>query len=190
MIDKSTLIKVTNRDNGSVGYKIPDLNVQRHFQPKETKELTMDELRKLSYLRGGKYILQNCLILDNEDAVAELLGAVEPEYFYTENEIKQLLLNGSLAQLEDCLDFAPSGVIELVKDMAIKLELNDIAKRQAIMTKTGFNITKAIDETIAPEVEQTTTRRAAPITANANSEQPARRTAAPKYKVISVQPND
>lgn len=195
MIDKNTVIKVTNRDNGSVGYRIPDLNIQRQFQPREAKDVTMDELRKLSYIRGGKYILQNCLILDNGDAVAELLGEVEPEYFYTENEVKQLLLTGSLAQLEDCLDFAPSGVVELVKDLAIKLEINDIAKRQVIMNKTGFNVSKAIEinhETNTVEAEPVVTRRAAPIAVNTNSEQPARRTTAPKskYKVVSVQSND
>ena len=32
MLDKNTLIKVTNRDNGSVGYSIPDLgNLKRRF---------------------------------------------------------------------------------------------------------------------------------------------------------------
>lgn len=191
MVDKSTIIKVRNRDNGSVGYQIPDMNLQRMFQPKETKEVTMEELRKLSYLRGGKYILENCLVLDNNEAVQELLGAVEPEYFYTEVEVKELLLHGSLAQLQDCLDFAPSGVIDLVKDMAVTLELNDIAKREAIREKTGFNISKAIDinhETAVEEVEQVTNRRAAPIAVATDSAQPTRRVAAPKYKVVSTNP--
>lgn len=188
MVDKNTVIKVTNRDNGSVGYQIPDLNLQRRFQPRETKELPMDELRKLSYLPGGKYILQNCLILDNNNAVAELLGEVEPEYYYTEAEVKELLLHGSLAQLQDCLDFAPSGVIDLVKDMAVKLELNDIAKRQTILEKTGFNVSRAIEinqETATVEEEVVATRRAAPVVVN-NGE-PTRRTAAPtpKYKVVN-----
>lgn len=188
MVDKNTVIKVTNRDNGSVGYQIPDLNLQRRFQPKETKELIMDELRKLSYLPGGKYILQNCLILDNNNAVAELLGEVEPEYYYTEAEVKELLLHGSLAQLQDCLDFAPSGVVDLVKDMAVKLELNDIAKRQTILEKTGFNVSRAIEinqETATAEEEVVATRRAAPVVVN-NGE-PTRRAAAPtpKYKVVN-----
>ena len=54
MVDKNTIIKVTNRDNGSVGYTIPDMgNLHRSFQSGETKEITMEELRKLSYLPGG-----------------------------------------------------------------------------------------------------------------------------------------
>ena len=59
-------------------------------------------------------------------------------------DIKTLLLSGSLEQLQDCLDFAPSGVIDLVKDYAVKLEINDISKRNAILTATGFNVTRAI----------------------------------------------
>ena len=47
MLDKNTLVKVTNRDNGSVGYSIPDLgNLQRRFEAGETKEVTAEELRK------------------------------------------------------------------------------------------------------------------------------------------------
>ena len=46
---------------------------------------------------------------------------VEPEYFYTEKEVKELLTNGSLEQLEDTLNFAPEGVIELIKTMPVKM---------------------------------------------------------------------
>ena len=50
MIDKNKLIEVKNRDNGRVGYTIPDLgNLHRTFQPQETKEIPFEELKKLSY---------------------------------------------------------------------------------------------------------------------------------------------
>ena len=100
MLDKSTVIKVTNRDAGSVGYTVPDLRIERQYQKGETKEVTMEELRKLSYLPGGDYIIRNCLQIDNSDAVSELLGDVEPEYYYTEAEVRELLVgSGTLAQL-------------------------------------------------------------------------------------------
>ena len=58
MVDKDKIIKVTNRDKGSVGYIIPDLgNLNRQFQPGETKDLTFEELQKLSWIPGGMYIL-------------------------------------------------------------------------------------------------------------------------------------
>ena len=154
MLDKNTVIKVTNRDAGSVGYTVPDLRIERQYQKGETKEVTMEELRKLSYLPGGDYIIRNCLQIDNEDAVTELLGDdVQPEYYYTEAEVRELL--------------APAGVIDMIKDIAVKEEINDISKRKAIYDKTGFNVDSAVmikHETEAEETkEETSGRRAAPI---------------------------
>lgn len=92
MLDKNTIVKVINRDNGTVGYTIPDLNnLHRNFQPKEEKEVTMEELRKLSYLPGGDIILRDCLIIKNQEALNELLPSVEPEYFYTEEDVKKFI---------------------------------------------------------------------------------------------------
>ena len=192
MIEKDTLIKVKNRDSGTVGYTIPELgNLHRSFSKGETKEITMDELRKLSYISGGKILLQNYLIVQNQDALKELLSDdVEPEYYYGEEEIKKLLLTGSNDQLLDCLEFAPEGVIGLVKDLAVSLKINDISKRNIILEKTGFNVTNAIainEETIEGEGEETkSSRRSAPVTVEKSDEAPKRRVAAPQqYNVVS-----
>jgi len=56
-----------------------------------------------------------------------------------------LLQHGSLDEFLDCLDFAPEGVLDLIKEYAVTLPLNDVAKRQAILDKLGFNVTVAID---------------------------------------------
>lgn len=187
MLEKNTIIKVMNRDNGTVGYTIPDLNnLHRNFQPKEEKEVTMEELRKLSYLPGGETIIKDCLIIENEEALKELLSDVEPEYFYTEEDIKTLLTSGTIDQFMDCLDFAPIGVIDLVKDLAVKMEINDIRKRQAILEKTGFDVSKAIEinkETSEEETPIEKTRRAQPISATTTNANTGRRTTPPKYKV-------
>lgn len=192
MIEKDTLIKVKNRDSGTVGYTIPELgNLHRSFSKGETKEITMDELRKLSYISGGKVLLQNYLIVQNQDALKELLSDdVEPEYYYGEEEIKKLLLTGSNDQLLDCLEFAPEGVIGLVKDLAVSLKINDISKRNIILEKTGFNVTNAIainEETIEDEGEEAkSSRRSAPVTVEKSDETPKRRVAAPQqYNVVS-----
>ena len=62
-----------------------------------------------------------------------------------QKDVKNLLLTGSLDAFKDCLDFAPEGVIDLVKQMAVELNLNDVAKREAILKATGFNVTNAIE---------------------------------------------
>lgn len=189
MVENNMTVKVTNRDNGSVGYSVPDLGVHRTFQPRESKEISAEELRKLSYLPGGDVIIKEYLIIHNEELLKELLGEVEPEYYYSEDEVKTLLLSGSLAQLQDCLDFAPDGVIDLIKSLAVSLKIDNVSKRKAIQDKTGFNITRAIE--INEETEEGDAskegaqgRRAAPIAAN-NEETQQRRSAPPKYNVVS-----
>lgn len=189
MLDKDTIIKVTNRDSGSVGYTVAEMGVHRKFQKGEVKEIRMEELRKLSYLPGGQAIINDCLIIHNEEALKELNPDYEPEYFYTEADIRELLLKGTEAQFLDCLDFAPEGVIELVKQLAVELKINDLAKREAIFKKTGFNVTRAIQiNEESQEVDEADTevkqrRAAAPTTKVAEPEATGRRTAAPKYGI-------
>lgn len=181
MLKKDTIISVTNRDKGNVGYNIPDLNnLNRQFQPGEVKEVTFEELERLSWVPGGRYLLENCLVIDNEDAIEELIGKAEPEYYYTEEDVKTLLTTGTLDQFLDCLDFAPQGVLDMIKDLAVSMPLNDVAKRKAIQDKLGFSVDNAInlmadadeDKKAAPKgrrtavvktTEKTTERKAEPI---------------------------
>ena len=192
MLEDKVILEVTNRDNGTVGYTIPDLGINRTFQAEETKKITMEELRKLSYLPGGEYILRNCLVIKDNDAIEELLGEVEPEYTYTEEDVKNLLLTGSLDELKDCLDFAPKGVVELVKKYAVELKINDIAKRKAIKDATGFNVDMAVyinEETSEERPEEKKERRVRTVSNQEVKASTGRRTAAPtsKYKITSIQ---
>lgn len=191
MIEKNTLIKVTNRDNGSVSYSIPDLgNLKRRFMAGETKEVSMEELRKLSYLPGGEAILRKYLLIHNEEAVQELLSNVEPEYYYTKEEITEVLEKGSLDELKDLLDFAPEGTINIAKSVAVETELNDVKKRDAILESTGFDVTNAIlvNKETSEEMEEEKKERRVKTAATAPVETttPGRRTT-PKYNVVSRQ---
>ena len=142
---KTTPVKVLNRDNGAIVYSIPEMNgLRRVFQAGETKEVTLEEIEKLSYIPGGIELLKDSLMILNKEVVNQILGHVEQEYNYTDKEIKKLMTEGSLDEFLDCLDFAPSGVIDIIKSMAVSLPLNDVAKREAIFKKTGFNVDNAI----------------------------------------------
>lgn len=189
MLDKNEIVKITNRYDGRVGYSIPEMgNLRRSFASGETKEVTMDELRKLSYLPGGQALLDRYFVVSNEQAVTELVGDVEPEYYYTDEDVKKLLLTGSLDELKDCLDFAPKGVIELVKKYAVELKINDISKRQAIKAATGFNVDMAVyinEETSEEKAEEKKERRVS--TKKTETVSTGRRAAAPtsRYKVVT-----
>ena len=145
-MEKTTLIKVLNRDNGSVVYSIPEMNgLRRVYQSGEIKEITFEELEKLSYIPGGMELLEDSLvILDNKQAINLILGHVEPEYSYSREDIIKLMKTGSLDEFLDCLDFAPEGVKDLIKTLSVELPLNDVAKREAIFNKLGFNVDNAI----------------------------------------------
>ena len=145
-MEKSTLVKVLNRDNGAVVYEIPEMNgLKRVYQAGETKEVTFEELEKLSYIPGGMPLLKDSLvILNNNEAIKILLGHVEPEYSYSREDIINLMKNGSLEEFLDCLDFAPQGVKDLIKTLSVELPLNDVVKREAILNKLGFNVDNAI----------------------------------------------
>jgi len=146
MINKDTLVKVTNKYNGTVGYDVPDTNIHRNFFPNETKEVTYDELERVYYAPGGAIILKEYLEIKNEEVINSLFyNKPEPEYHYTKQDVKQILETGPLDQFLDLLDFAPEAIKEMVKDIAVDLPLNDVAKRQAIAEKLGFDVTKAIE---------------------------------------------
>ena len=186
------LIEVRNRDAGSVGYTIPDTGTWRNFAPGETKKIPLSELQALQYVPGGEFTLRELLMVKDSDALSALNITTEPEYFYTESEIKELLTKGTLDQLKDCLDFAPEGVIELIKKIAVETELPDTLKRAAITKKTGFNIDNAIMvnkvmEIPTEEVVEEKVRRAAPITTA--EETKSRRANLPKYNVVNVKTN-
>ena len=193
MIDRNAMIKVINKFNGIVGYDVPELGVNRTFYPKESKNISYNELERLSYLPGGESILKDYLEITDENAILELFNIkTEPEYHYSENDVKTLLMTGSLDQFLDCLDFAPPVIIDMIKDMAVTLPLNDMAKRDAIKDKIGFDVTKAIEikntkydgEAEENNIEERTSasgRRTAPIKAENSSAAPSGR----RYKPIT-----
>lgn len=162
-MDKNMNVKVLNRDNGAVVYSILEMNgLTRIFQSGETKQVTFEELQKLSYIPGGMELLKDSLVIFDKDVVKELLGQVEPEYSYTKEDIINLMKNGSLDEFLDCLDFAPEGVKDLIKTLSVELPLNDVSKREAILNKLGFNVDNAIrikKEAAEPAEETPVTKR-------------------------------
>ena len=189
MINKDKLIRVVNKFNGSVGYDIPDEKIHRDFYPNAYKDITFDELEKLSFAPGGTVILKEYLEITDKEAAAILLGEQEPEYHYTKDDIKKLMLTGTLDQFLDCLDFAPEVIKDMIKSMAVDLPLNDMAKRQAILDKMGFDVTKAIEikntkydgETEkVEEVRPRVARRTAPMASTNNATAPSGR----RYKPV------
>ena len=115
MVDKKYYYNVKNRSAGVILYTIPEDKVRRRFTPGETKRISYEELLHLSYQPGGREMMQNFLQIQSEGVPKSLGINTEPEYYMSENDVIELLKNGTLDAFLDCLDFAPTGVQELIK---------------------------------------------------------------------------
>lgn len=195
MIKDDTLINVRNRNNGTTGYTLADgAKETRLWAENEVKKITFAELKRVSYLPGGAELLRDYLVIEDPAAIEALNVGIDiqeqPEYLYTENEIRDLLFNGSLDELKDFLDFSPDGGIEIAKQIAVNEELPDMRKRKIISEATGFNINTAIeindmmkDNSIAEDAAPKKQRRVAKETEAAPTpEKPTRRT---NYKIVN-----
>ena len=135
---------VKNRSAGRVVYKIPEDGIKRTFSPGETKRLSYEELLHLSNQPGGRELMAHFLQIKSEGVPRSLNIKTEPEYYMDEQDIINLIKNGTIDQFLDCLDFAPVGVIDLIKKFAVTIPLSDYNKRQALKEKTGFDVDAAI----------------------------------------------
>lgn len=195
MIKQDTMYNVKNRSSSVVVYRIPETNLRREFAPGETKKVPFGELEKLTYQEGGRELLENFLQILEEEVTSNLNVNREVEYNMNEQQIAALLQTGSLDAFLDALDFAPIGVIDLIKTMAVQLPLTDMAKRKALKEKTGFDVDKALvhieeeraeekapaapasnGRRVQPAAQQTTGRRVQP-------EQTAPAQEKPKYTI-------
>lgn len=186
-MDKNKAFKVKNRGAGIVIYRIPDANIRREINPGETIIVTFGELEKLSFQPGGREIMANFLQIMDADVTKNLNIHTEPEYNMSEQDIIALLEKGSLDQFLDTLDFAPTAVIDLIKTFAVSLPLNDLAKRKALLKKTGFDVDAAVKHMMEEQEDQEQVEEEKPVRRVKNEENSGRRTATPEYKIVSIQ---
>ena len=135
---------VKNRSAGVATYKIPELGIRRSFQAGETKKISAEELEKLTYRPGGMALLANFLQILEPEAIAKVGLKPQPEYYMSEQDIVKLMATGSLDEFLDCLDFAPPGVIDLIKKLSVSMPLADYQKKNALKAKTGFDCDAAL----------------------------------------------
>ena len=140
-------IQVQNLSSGIVVYTIPEDNIRRVFRAHETKKISAEELRKLYYQSGGATLIQHFLSVKDRNLALEFgvsADSFDHEYSWTPKDVENLLTDGSLDTLHDALDFAPEGIIDLIIDRAIALQIPDVNKRELIQRCTGKNISQMI----------------------------------------------
>ena len=190
MADKIVIVK--NRSSNTVGYTIAEDGVRRTFTQGEEKKVPLSELEKLSYKPGGAFLIANYLQIKDAEAIEELGMHIEPEYNMSVEDVKKLMVEGSLDAFLDCLDFAPEGVIQIVKDLAVKLPLNDVAKRKAIKDKTNFDVDRAIANIQAEKAAELAEKGGENAESGVKQrrvqpeEKPTGRRTTPNYNVVST----
>lgn len=187
-MENNKMCLVKNRSASRIVYRIPEMGIRREFSPTETKKIAYDELEKLSYQPGGVALLTNFLQVQDAPAIVELGIHAEPEYHMSEQQIVELIRTGSLDAFLDCLDFAPVGIVDLVKKFAVSVPLTDYEKRKVLKEKTGFDVDAALKNIAAEKAEEeakvtATQRRIQPM--NETPATSGRRTAGSNYKVTS-----
>ncbi len=179
---------VKNRSAGVATYKIPEIGVRRSFQPGEVKKISAEELEKLTYRPGGMALLANFLQILDAEAIAKVGLHPQPEYHMSEQDIVKLMQTGSLDEFLDCLDFAPPGVIDLIKKLSVSLPLNDYQKKNALKAKTGFDCDAALKHVMEEkEDDGENTILKTSGERRVKKEEPAalERRTAPKYNVVT-----
>ena len=136
LISDDTLVPIRSIVNCQTGYILPSSGRSRRLMPDVTMRVTAGELRELFFSPGGSILLQNYINVGNKSLAAEFGVPYDAiEYDWTEADVKKCLTEDETDVLLDALDFAPQGIIETLKDDAIKLEINDRAKIKAIADK-------------------------------------------------------
>lgn len=198
-------VKIKNRSASQIIYTIPELGIRREFAPGETKIIAFDELEKLNWQAGGRELMMGFLQVTENKAIEDLNIPTEAEYHMNEEQIIDLLLKGDLDAYLDCLEFAPVGVIDLIKLYAVELPLTDTRKIEALKERTGFDAAVAYKNKmadLAPDdaapaaqeeekkpAAQTNGRRRTNVSYEKKEEIVAEEPAAklPKYNVVSKQ---
>lgn len=187
MIKAETMYNVKNRSSSMVVYKIPETNLRREFAPGEVKRIPFGELEQLTFQPGGRELIENFLQILEEEVTNDLNVKHEPEYNMSEADVQNLLVNGSLDEFLDALDFAPIGIIDLIKSMSVSLPIQDINKREALKNKLGFDVDRAIaNDRASKEPDPVVDANGDKVLQKkAQSAAPAGRRTTPTYKVVN-----
>lgn len=157
-------VQVMNRLGGEVSYQLPELRVRRVFGAGEVKNIPIDELNALWGTNGGRSLLVDELIVNDDTWVKEHQKwdrDTMPEYWWTPQDIEHYLLTDDLQDFIDTLTHAPDSVIGWIKTKAYQIPLTDMNKIEAIKRHTGFDVLSAI-RIMKPKDEEEITEPSVP----------------------------
>ena len=96
------------------------------FVPGESKDLSEQELNALWQIDGGASLLRNELMVQDEEWVNKMMPYAPIEYFWLVSDVDKCILEDSLELFKETLEYAPTGVIDLIKARAWQLPMTDL----------------------------------------------------------------
>lgn len=167
ILNDNTLIPVRNLVDHKVVYTVPEEHRRVVFEGFQERKVPARELRALNYTVGGTELLHNYLCVMSNDLREEFnIPSDLIEYDWTIKDIQRVLtdLNSPIEELEDALDFGPTGIREMLVDYAVKWKIPDSNRRKVVSRMTGVNVDKMIElsemvEESDNDQEHSTTRR-------------------------------
>jgi hypothetical protein len=186
-------VKVWSTSIGDVAYQLTDPLVHRTWKPGELKIIRFDELYKLSNHPGGMPLLVNHLQIRDAEVRKALNLPMEPEYFYTEEDARRLVNQGTEEEILDALEFGPRSLAGMIRYYAI-LDIDSIEKMKFFNSLFHMNIqqvrdnlketedevtqtteskrrVKATPEAVEEQITATRERKSAPLTPSEPTEQ-------------------
>lgn len=170
-VQDDLIVEVFNDHHSSVGYKLD--RITRSFDIGTAKKIKMDELYELVNTKGGKFLLEENMLLIKDSSVREALG-IKPltKYSPSTKEIQEMLVNGKIQVLEELLQYCSDTTLEKIVRKAIDLPLENMAKARLIKSYSGIDVISIMQEQAEDKPEESATR--APIS-EGEEEGPVRR---------------
>lgn len=162
-----TMIEVINTSSGSAGY-VPEMStVSKKWERQgATKKVKLGELRDVIGTTGGYVLFSENILLIRDPEAREELGLPElDEYVLTDKEIKELLLNKSIDELEEVVQNCTDDMLDTITTTAINEEVSDLNRIKVIEDYTGVDVIEAIKEKQEENPKAKTTKRVAKTTA-------------------------
>lgn len=146
-------VRVYNRSGSIVFYTDDSNNRLRMWEPtidgiESYKDLDIEEIERVLNDYGNRVLFREYLLIKDKKICEELGLEYDDNYYYTTDDIINILENGSAEDLIDLVKSCPEGVKDIVKEVAIELKLDSTRKREIIKEYLGFDVSFAINNEI------------------------------------------
>lgn len=165
-IQANELVIVKSTVNSEVLLKVPSINLRREWTSKGSiQRIRFEDLEVASYEPGVRYMFETGILYIEDLTVKQRLGfepedAIQPVNIivFSDKQIQNLLVRGSLAELEKALKSISEDQLLEFSRKAVELKLRDGSKIDLLEEITGQKIRKTIEYKIADEKAVTPTK--------------------------------